>query len=253
MCYSAQVWQRIKEYYRRVGAQPDYRQYEMLYARRLRDPRTRILPAFEQNFDSPANADEKRIKDLIDEYRAQETTRLEQDLFANRQRLAEAERALKIKETKKALNDKRVAGNNVEKITKKLDVMKGATVDPDVERIFPFHYAPIVINEGGEKRLILARYHCRQFGQAAFIDKKYPGLYNARRDSLEDYWKKLFGARHAIAIFGAFFENVDRRGKNMVLQFEPKPSREMLVAFCEVARRGGGAKQGRDLIEAGLN
>lgn len=230
MCYSAKVWQKIKEYYRRMNAMPDYGQIELVFARRLSGSTIRIPRGFEENFDQPANAAEKRIKELIDDFRAKERTRLEQDLFTNKKRLAEAERALKVKETKKALNDQRVAGNNIERITGKLDVMKGVAVDPDAERIFPFHYGPIVISDGGEKRLILARYHCRQLGQAAFIDKKFPGLYNARRDSLEKYWKETFGKRHAIAIFGAFFENVDRSGKNVVLRFEPRPPKEMLVA-----------------------
>lgn len=230
MCYSAKVWQKIKEYYRRVGAQPDYSQIELAFARRLSGSAIRIPRGFEENFAQPTNAAEKRIKDLIDEFKAKERTRLEQDLFANKKRLADAERALTVIETKKALNDQRVAGNNIERITGKLDVIKGIAVDPDAERIFPLHYGPIVINDGGEKRLILARYHCRQLGQAAVIDKKFPGLYNARRDSLEKYWKETFGKHHAIAIFDAFFENVDRGGKNVVLQFEPRPPKEMLVA-----------------------
>lgn len=242
MCYSAKVWQRIKDYYRRVGAQPDYAQHELLFARRLRDPGLRIVPGFAVNFENPASPAERRIKALIDEHRAREATRLETELFANRKRLADAERTLAGKETKKALNDRRIAGGKIEKIARKLDALRGGALDPGAGRIFPFTYAPLVIREGGENRLILARYHCRQAGQAASIDKKFPGLYNARRDSHGKYWKSTFAASHAIAVFDAFFENVDRGGRNVVLQFEPRPPnggppREMLVA-CLYAHAG---------------
>ena len=54
----------------------------------------------------------------------------------------------------------------------------------------------------------LARYHCRKPGEPEFIDRKFPGLYNARRDSLGKYWKELFGATHAVMLAESFFENV---------------------------------------------
>jgi hypothetical protein len=46
-------------------------------------------------------------------------------------------------------------------------------------RIFPLHYAPIVMQVDGKRMMRLARYHCRKPGEPAFIDKKLPGLYNA--------------------------------------------------------------------------
>jgi len=70
----------------------------------------------------------------------------------------------------------------------------------------------------------LARYHCRKPDEPAFIDRKLPGLYNARRDSLGKYWKGLFGLSHAVMLVDSFFENVDRGGKNQVLHFVPKPA-----------------------------
>ena len=35
------------------------------------------------------------------------------------------------------------------------------------------------------------RYHCRQNGKPASIDKQYDGLYNARRDNLDGYWANI--------------------------------------------------------------
>jgi putative SOS response-associated peptidase YedK len=97
-------------------------------------------------------------------------------------------------------------------------------------RIFPMHFAPIVIQEGEKRVLRLARYHCRKPNEPAFVDRKLPGLYNARRDSLGKYWREQFGATHAVMLVESFFENVDRDGKNEVLHFVPRPAGTMLIA-----------------------
>ncbi len=83
----------------------------------------------------------------------------------------------------------------------------------------------------GKKRLVrLARYHCRKPGELESVDRRLPGLYNARRDSLGKYWKELFGRTHAVMLVESFFENVDREGKNQVLHFVPRPADTMLIA-----------------------
>lgn len=74
------------------------------------------------------------------------------------------------------------------------------------------------------------RYQCRLPGWTEAIERKYPGTYNARRDKLEESWGKLFGFSHGIIIVTHFYENVDRNGKNVVLEFSPNPPQEMLVA-----------------------
>jgi len=47
---------------------------------------------------------------------------------------------------------------------------------------------------------------------------RYPGTYNARRGKLEESLSKLFGHQHGIMIVTKFYENVDRAGKNVVLE-----------------------------------
>jgi putative SOS response-associated peptidase YedK len=71
---------------------------------------------------------------------------------------------------------------------------------------------------------------------------KYPGTYNARRDSLEGFWKPLFGYSHGILVVNAFYENVSKarmegrelaegeKDENVVLEFRPNPAHDMLVA-----------------------
>jgi putative SOS response-associated peptidase YedK len=86
------------------------------------------------------------------------------------------------------------------------------------------------VNQDGRKLLKLARYHLRQKNSPLFIDRKYPGLYNARRDNLQKFWRAEFGHSHALMVATSFFENVTRDGKNVVLHFNPKPRERMLVA-----------------------
>ena len=67
-------------------------------------------------------------------------------------------------------------------------------------RIFPGHYAPVMVMENGRLVVKPMRYQCRPAGKPAFYDTKYPGTYNARRDNLEGFWKGLFGYTHGIAV-----------------------------------------------------
>ena len=92
------------------------------------------------------------------------------------------------------------------------------------------HYAPIVVQDGERRVVRLARYHCRQAGKPASVDRKFPGLYNARRDNLEKFWRREFGHNHAVMLVESFYENVDRDGRNAVLHFVPRPAGTMLVA-----------------------
>src|SRR5262245_48225474 len=98
MCYSAMVRQGAKLLQRQFGARPDYGQIELIFTQRLQEVGIRICRAFEANFDAPENAEEKRIHDLIAAYRTNAARAWEKDLFAQRKRLAEAERKLKDKE-----------------------------------------------------------------------------------------------------------------------------------------------------------
>jgi putative SOS response-associated peptidase YedK len=73
-------------------------------------------------------------------------------------------------------------------------------------------------------------------------EKRFPGIYNARRDSLDDYWRAVYGRSHAVIVISGFYENVPEhlyqhrelapaeKEKNLVLEFDPKPARDMLVA-----------------------
>lgn len=242
MCYSAQAWQAYDKYVRVYGADVSFLEFVRLYGLRNEDARIRIPKAMDAAFANPKSADEQRIKALIDSFNQQQMTKFEQDLFKQRKRLADAERTLKGKTTKNALNDQRIAGEKVGWLLGKIaDVKRSETKDRDA-RIFPGWYAPLMVIENGRRVLKPMRYQCRLAGKPAYYDTRFPGTYNARRDNLEGFWKDQFGTSHGIMVVNAFYENVSRhklegraladgeKDQNVVLEFRPRPQHDMLVA-----------------------
>ena len=242
MCYSAQVVQMARKLSRQLGIRIDYDEVERLFFRRLEDPGTNISRGFEANFDDPATDQERRIKGAIDEHRSRVASKMEKDLFTQKTRLVNAERSLKEKETKKAREDVRIATTKIETLSTKLSRLRSSEPNEEDDRIFPFVYAGVIVKQGGQNLLTPMRYHCRPAGKPAFIDRQFPGLYNARRDNLEKFWGEQFGSHHAILVVESFFENVKRhimehRGllggeneENVVLQFKPEPAQTMYIA-----------------------
>jgi putative SOS response-associated peptidase YedK len=230
MCYSAQIQQAYMAYLKRTGAEMDIDQFVEIFGARVSDTSIRIPRAVERWFDNPGSEKEARIKAFIDQYRGGEIMKLEKEVFAQKKRLADAERTLATKITKAASESKRIATSKIEQALTRLERLKAEKPHPAEARIFPMHFAPIVMQVGGRRLIRLARYHCRKPGEPAFIDRKLPGLYNARRDSLGKYWKELFGVTHAVMLVESFFENVEREGKNQVLHFVPRPADTMLIA-----------------------
>jgi len=230
MCYSAQIQAAYMKYLRETGAEMDIDQFVEIFGARVGDSSIRIPRAVERWFDEPKNDAERQIKASIDQYRAAEITKLEREVFAQRTRLADAERSLASKPTKAAAESKRIAGNKIEQAMTRLERLKAVKPHVAEARIFPMHYAPIVIQDGDRRVMRLARYHCRKPGEPASVDRQLPGLYNARRDGLGKYWKDLFGVIHAVMLVESFFENVARDGKNQVLHFVPRPADTMFIA-----------------------
>jgi putative SOS response-associated peptidase YedK len=230
MCYSAQVEQKFAQYVRLTGAQIDVEQFAELYGPRWVPENIRIPRVVDRWFDHPATDGEKKIHALILANDSATIATLEQELFAQKKRLADAERKLAEKPTKAASESRRIATDKADKIVKKLAAIKDTRVRLSDSRIFPMQYAPIVINDHGRKVIRLARYHCRLPGKPASVDRQFPGLYNARRDNIEKYWGNAFGSTHALMLAESFFENVDRDGRNAVLHFVPRPAETMLIA-----------------------
>lgn len=242
MCYSAKVTQTFKSYQRRYGARVNYAQFELLFAARLEDDKVKIPKALEANFQDPQTADEKRIRDLIDRYVSQRSAQLEAELFKQRRRLADAERALAERTTKAATESRRIAGEKVEWILGKLGDLRRAEPKDGDSRIYPFWYAPVMRRDQEGLVVEPMRYHCRPAGKPEFYDRKFSGCYNARRDNLTGFWSGQFAKSHAAIEMTGFYENVSRhrferrelrdgeKEENVVLRFTPTPPAPMIVA-----------------------
>ena len=236
MCYSAQIWAEYRKYCRAFGARLDIGAYAELFWGRLEDARIKIPKAMEDEFASPESDLEGHIKEGIDKHRTQQASKLEQELFKQRKRLADAERTLLAKSTKAATEGKRIATSKIEWALSKLaDMRRTDLIDSD-SRIYPGYYAPVMVMENGERVIKPMRYQCRPAGRPAFYDTKYPGTYNARRDNLEGFWKGQFGYSHGLMVVNAFYEHVSRPAgaddetRNVILEFKPRPVQDMLVA-----------------------
>ena len=242
MCYSAQVIQMARKLSRQLGIRFDYDEVEKLFFRRLDDPSLMVSRGFEANFDDAATDQERRIKEAIDEHRSRVSVKMEKDLFTQKTRLVNAQRSLNEKETKKAREDVRIATGKIETLSAKLSQLRASEPNEEDNRIFPLVHAGVIVRKDGQNLLTPMRYHCRPAGKPAFYDRKFPGLYNARRDNLEKFWGEQFGAHHAIMVVESFYENVKRhtmehRGlhageveENVVLQFKPEPAQTMYIA-----------------------
>lgn len=243
MCFSAEV-RADHGAFRRLfsSSKMSLEDFHKLYWKRKQKPMLLIPKVMDAQFAHPKNEQEQEIKTLIDEFSAEQVMKYEQTVFKQRARLVAAERLLQVKETKKALEDKRIAGEKIPWALAKLEDLKRVDLKPRDSRIFPGWYAPVLIVENDEWVIKPMRYLCRPAGKPAIYDTKYPGIYNARRDNMRNFWKGQFGQTHGLMIVNGFYENVKVHKKehrelrpgeepeNVVLEFRPRPQQDMLIA-----------------------
>jgi putative SOS response-associated peptidase YedK len=228
MCYSARVWADYRKYQREFGATLSIGEFAKLIHDREAGAKLKLPRALDLALAGEAA---EGVGESIARWTRDQIAGLEQEIFKQRKRLADAERALAAKPTKKAAEDQRIATNKVEAALERLADLKRSEPLPKDSRIFPGMYAPVMVLEGGKRVLRPMRYQCRPEGKPALYDRKYPGTYNARRDNLEGFWKGLFGVRHGLMVADVFYENVTGPdGKNQVLAFTPKTGEPMLIA-----------------------
>lgn len=237
MCYSAQIWADYKKYTRAFGATIDIATFTDIFWSRLEDDRIKLPKGVEDAFSSPTGKDESHIKDLIDQYKAKQASKFEQELFKQRKRLTDAERTLLTKTTKAATESKRISTSKIDWALAKLSDLRRTDLKGSDSRIYPGYDAPVMVMENGKRVIKPMRYQCRPTGKPAFYDSKYPGTYNARRDNLEGFWRGQFGRTHGIMVVNAFYEHVSiakadnpNETENTILEFKPRPVQDMLVA-----------------------
>lgn len=231
MCYSAKVIASWRQYQRVFGADIDLRAFADMYEARLAPQAVKTPKAMDASMADVPGPEGDALRAAIAEFERVEAARLEQLLFSQRKRLADAERTLQTKTTKKALEDQRIATDKIAWARSKLDDLRRTELKDRDRRIFPGMYAPVIVMEGGKRVLKPMRYQCRPCGKPAFYDRKYPGTYNARRDNLEGFWGDTFGVHHGIMVADTFYENVEGEGgQNQVLAFAPRTGEPMLIA-----------------------
>jgi putative SOS response-associated peptidase YedK len=242
MCYSARVRQNLKHLSRRYEAKVDWQAFEDAYRRRAEGEDIKMSRDLQRNFANPETDVQKRTAEYIAQYLKEKRTEWENEVFTQKRRIAAAEESLAKKETKKAKEDIRIGTAKSQGLLERLADLRRAEPNKEDARIFPMMYAPVIVRENDTTISRPMRYACRLAGKPADYDKRFPGTYNARRDSLDDYWNKVYGQHHAVMVISGFYENVplhlyehrelapDEKAKNLILEFEPQPSSDMLVA-----------------------
>src|SRR4029078_2480188 len=112
--YSAQIWQSYRRYVRAWGAEVCLEEFKRLYWNRQSNARIKVAKAMDAAFGEPQSATEQEICALVNEFDRAQAVRFETELFQQRKRLADAERKLRTKTTKAALDSKRIATDKVE-------------------------------------------------------------------------------------------------------------------------------------------
>lgn len=243
MCYSAEAWTLYKQYVDEFGADIDIKAFWETYLGRDEKYRirkklsdgTKIPKGMDLNFLHPKSELEQEIHALIQQWNERKISESEQELFKQVKRVADAERKLAVKETKKALDDVRIGGNKVKQLKRWIADAKRTALQPETDnRIFPDWYVPVLISENGRKVVRPMRYHCRPAGMDPSIDRttdgRVSGTYNARRDNLTRFWRNQFGHTHGLMLAETFYENVDDgKGGSKEIQFRPRTGETMYI------------------------
>lgn len=251
MCYSAMVKQRAQKLAIQFSARIDIEEYDEIFDRRFRGEKILISKGIECDFTHPA----------IVAWHEAEITRIEKEMFAQKKRLADAERSLKEKITKKAQNDQRIATNKIKKAKRDLEKHRSFEIESESEdRIFPQHYASVVcVDDIGKKVVRPMRYLMRPHDKDESFDQKFNGCYNARLDSLETvaWWRDSLEKRRGVIVISKFYENVPvskytRKNKlpdseagkeNIVVCFEPDGGKELIIpVIWDVWTKSGSPK-----------
>lgn len=252
MCYSAQIYSDFRKY-QRFGGKLDIdafvklagwtKEKGMWIKSVPKGTRIALLAVSEQTefqdehgahlFHAVSDAEVSAIADL-----KAEVAKLDE-------RIARAAANLRsARPTKAAEKDLVVAVKKRDAAVKKI-VAEQRPVEPrETERIYPGHFAPVLIRDpvSGERMVVPMRYRCRLPGWTEAMERLKPGTYNARRDKLSTVWKQLFGHNHGIIAANHFYESVSlhrlqqrelvpgERDVSVEIRFTPDPPQEVYLA-----------------------
>lgn len=245
MCYSAQIWTDFRKY-QRFGGKLDIKGYTALAGWTRRQGNwIKVVPKAMRRSMLDARALAPELAAIAAAANEESVASVLEEMAVQRARQGEARAKLaSSKPTKKAESDLRVSGNKIEAAQRKLDEMAAPASADGVDRIWPGHFAPVLIRdpETNERRIVPMRYRCRLPGWDAAKEIEKPGTYNARRDSLSTVWRRVFGVYHAVMVVDRFYESVllhesqqrplapGEREQKIEIEFKPQTGEELLVA-----------------------
>lgn len=230
MCYSAEVYVEYEQYRERFqDVAMDIKAYAKTFwwDRGLNPLANKAPRALFRELRKIGPPD---LRENLEEAELELIGALQQEIAEQKERVRTAEAKLLKKETKAARENIRIGTKNVAKAERKLADLRRTEFKGSDYRVFPGVYVPVMIVEDGRKILRPMRYQCRVPGSPSFFDQKFPGTYNARRDNLEGFWKKVFGYYHGLIVATKFYEHVrDAEDNNVTLEFTPSTGEVMLI------------------------
>ncbi|BFI96227.1 MAG: hypothetical protein RSP_17370 [Rhodanobacter sp.] len=246
MCYSAEVVADFRSY-RRYGGTLDLKAFvDLFFQQGKKGTFTKLVPkAVRDAFDLATGQDELDAKAAVIQAYRNVILHYEEIIVEQTERLLKAKEKLAKKRTKSAENEARVAQNKIDDANMRIEQAQEAATEHDgFTRVWPGHFCPLLIRdpETGERKVVPARYRCRLVGWTEADEKKKPGTYNARMDSLKTAWRGIFGYFHGVVVARRFFESVllhdnqqralapGEKEQNIEIVFSPEPQQEMLLA-----------------------
>lgn len=208
MCYSVRIRSRLKELAAELGVRIDLPAFEELLFARVGNPELKIPYGIDLYFLLSQDSSEARLAPLVKRFHEEEKERKRATLAETEKELQELASGKATAAVKKKIETRE---RRREKLLREIAAPL-ERLDPLADRVFPFSYAPVVVEEQGTRWLRPMRYRVLP-ANGVEIPAKY-NVFNARRDSLETAatWKPLFGRRHAIFPFVSFYEWVEAPG-----------------------------------------
>ena len=122
MCYSAMIRQEYDLYVRAYSADITIGEYHELFWERERGAKLKLPRGMELAFlrDTSGRPEIAEIQSMIRKHDAEQQSKLQQEVFAQRKRLADAERTLQTRATKAATESKRIATDKVSRAMARL-------------------------------------------------------------------------------------------------------------------------------------
>jgi putative SOS response-associated peptidase YedK len=225
MCYSARLWAEYREMCKKLRV--DTHWHDFLEVARAREKE------FDDSFRCTIKIPDELIAGLVAldgsaakelaliqrRWKVKEQRQLEQAMNEADVEFQVAEEKLKIKATK---TNQKAFEVKQRKLDKAKAALENAAKPPgDSYRIYPFYFAPIIIEDAGKRLFVPARF--RILPRTGIEVPNNYNVFNSRRDSLQSArnWIPLFGKQHAIFPFQNFYEWVERDGKSVEIKFSP--------------------------------